>query len=168
MWGPSELEPTSNVDRHDPASVGSRVASAPPHVTATDALDVGEQIRQLQALAELRAAGILTDAELTGLKRRVLASGPDAPLEARHAGTVQAPPVGGPGSGEVAAAGNGHVPPADTQITGPAATGVSSARVGAKKARGEISGPPRPMLDRRVPKGSFVTALKVVGTIPLT
>jgi len=61
--------------------VVSPAASAPPLATATDALDVGEQIRRLQALAELRAAGILTDGELMGLKRRVLSSGSDAPLD---------------------------------------------------------------------------------------
>ncbi|MDQ4072035.1 MAG: hypothetical protein M3088_04040 [Actinomycetota bacterium] len=36
------------------------------------------------------------------------------------------------------------------------------------KARKEISGRPGPELDCRQPKGSFVTALEVVGTIPVT
>ncbi len=113
---PRDLEPTSKVNGHDPASVVSPAASAPPLATATDALDVGEQIRRLQALAELRAAGILTDGELMGLKRRVLSSGSDAPLEA---------------------------------------------------PRAEISGVSAPVLDRREPKGSYVTALDVVGMIPI-
>ena len=154
---------------HDPASAGSLVASAPPRVPATLALDVGEQIRRLQALAELRAAGVLTDGELADLKRRVLSSGSDAPLlEARHAGTMQAPQIGGTGSTAVAAAGNGHVPPADTQRTSTAATGVSPARAGAMKGRAEIAGASQPVLDRHVPKGRYVTALKVVGTKPIT
>ena len=83
LAGPRELEPTSRVDGHDPASVGSPAASAPPHVTAGAAFDVGEQIRRLQALAELRAAGILTDGEVTVLKRRVISPGSGAPLEDR-------------------------------------------------------------------------------------
>lgn len=129
--GARELEPTSKVNGHDPASPPSLAASALPQAAATDALDVGEQIRQLQALAELRAAGMLTDEELTDLKRRVLSSGSDAPLEAPHAGTMQAPHGGRPVSTAAAAAGNGHAPAANTQ-------------------------------------GSYVTALKVVGTRPIT
>ncbi len=167
--GPRELEPTSKVNGHDPASLFSLAASAPPHATASDALDVGEQIRRLHVLAALRATGILTDGELTDLKRRVLSSGSDGPLEARHAGEMQAPHIGAPGSAAVAAAGNGHAPPADKQKTGkPAATGGSSVRVGAKKARAGTSGVSGPVLDRSVPKGSYVTALEVVGTRPIT
>ena len=122
--GPRELEPTSRVDGHDPFC-GSRAAPAPPRNTTAGGLDVGEQIRRLQALAELRAAGIVTDGELTDLKRRVLASGPDAPLEARHAETMQAPHTGGPGGAEASAARNGRLPTADTQGTGKTGTGVS-------------------------------------------
>jgi len=159
----------SKVNGHDPASLVSLAASAPPHATASDALDVGEQIRRLQALAALRATGILTDGELTDLKRRVLLSGSDGPPEARHAGMMQAPHIGGPGSAAVAAAGNGHVPPANTQKAGKAAaTGESSVRVGAKKAKAGTSGVSGPVLDRREPKGSYVTALEVVGTKPIT
>lgn len=165
--GPRELEPTRKVDGHDPASVVSLTAS-PPRVTATDALDVGEQIRQLQALADLRAAGTVTEGELTDLKRRVLSPVSDAPLEARHAGTGQAAHIDGLGSAAVTAAGNGHVPPADTQKTGTAATGVSPAGVGATKARNKVNGVSGPVLDRRVPKGRYVSALKVVGTRPIT
>ena len=73
----------SKVNGHDPRSEAASAVSAPPNVTATDALDVGEQIRRREALGQLRAAGILTDAELTDLKRRVLSSGSDAPPQAR-------------------------------------------------------------------------------------
>lgn len=163
---PRELEPPSKVDGHDSASVGSRVASGPPHVTATDALDVGEQIRQLQALAELRGAGILTDGQLTALKRRVLSSGSDAQPEARHAAVMQAAAVGGLRSADARAAGIGAVQPADTNRTGTAATGVSP--VGPTTARNKISRAPGPALGRRAPKGSYVTAMKVVGTTPVT
>lgn len=117
--GPRDLGPASKVNGHDPASAGSLVASAPPRVPATLALDVGEQICRLQALAELRAAGVLTDGELADLKRRVLSSGSDAPLETLRAGMMQAPRhIGGPASTEAAAAGNGHVPPADKRRRG--------------------------------------------------
>ncbi len=81
---------------------------------------------------------------------------------------VQAAHIDGPGSAEAAAAGNGHVPPADTQRTGTAATGVSPVGVRATKARDKISRASGPMLDRREPKANYVTALKVVGTIPVT
>lgn len=149
--------------------MGSPAASAPPHVTAGDAFDVGEQIRRLQALAELRAAGILTDGELTDLKRRVLSSGSGAPLGARHAATKPPPHIGGPGSAEPAAAGIGDAPPADTQRKGKAAaTGVSPVGPGPNKARDKDSRASGPVLDRREPKGHYVTALKVVGTIPVT
>ncbi len=167
--GPRELEPTSKVNGRDPASRFSLAASPPAHATASDALDVGEQIRRLHVLAALRATGILTDGELTDLKRRVLLSGSDGPLEARHAGEVQAPHIGGPGGAVVAAASNRHAPPADEQKTGKAAaTGVSTVRVRAKKAKAGTSGVPGPVLDRSVPKGSYVTALEVVGTKPIT
>jgi len=92
------------VNGHDAASLFSLAASAPAHATASDALDVGEQIRRLHVLAALRAAGILTEGELTDLKRRVLSSGSDGPLEARDAGMTHAPHNGGPGSATVAAA----------------------------------------------------------------
>ena len=164
----SELEPTSNVDGSGPsASLGPLAASAPPHATATDAHDVGEQICRLQALAELRVAGILTDAELTDLKRRVLWSGSDAPPEARHAGMTQAPHIGGPESAAVAAAGNGHARRANTQGIATAANGVASGGVGTKKASNEASGLSAPTLGRRGPKASYVTALKVVGMVPI-
>ena len=167
--GPRDLGPASKVNGHDPASAGSLVASAPPRVPATLALDVGEQICRLQALAELRAAGVLTDGELADLKRRVLSSGSDAPLETLRAGMMQAPRhIGGPASTEAAAAGNGHVPPADKRRTGTAATGVAPVSAGATKARNDISGVSGPALNRRVPKGSYVTTLKVVGTKPIT
>lgn len=78
-----------------PTSARSPDAIGPPHATASDALDVGEQIRQLQALVELRGAGILTDGELPALKRRVLLSGSHAPHGARHAPVTQAGAVGG-------------------------------------------------------------------------
>ena len=166
---PRELEPTSRVNGHDPASAGSLVASAPAHPTANDALEVAEQIRQLQALAELRAAGILTEGELTDLKRRALLSGSDAPQEARHAGMMQAPHIGGPGSAEAAVAGNGHEAPADTPRTATAAaTGVSPVGVGATKAKNKVKGISGPVLNRGVPKGRYVTALEVVGTKPIT
>jgi len=161
----SELEPTSNVDGSGPsASLGPLAASAPPHATATDARDVGEQICRLQALSELRVAGILTDAELTDLKRRVLWSGSDAPPEARH--MMPAPHAGGRGSAAVYA-GNGRVRPEQKQRTAIAATGVSSGGARATKARNEISGASGPALDRREPKGSYVTTLKVVGVTPI-
>ncbi len=166
--GPRDLEPTSVVDDHYPAYVGFPAAPSPPPITAIDALDVGEQIRRLQALAELLAAGILTDVEVIDLKRRVLASGPDASLEVRCTATMLALNTGGGGSAEAAAAGNGHVPPADTQRAGPAATGASSAGAGATKEKNKISGAPGPVLNRRAPKGSYVTTLKVVGTKPIT
>ena len=124
------------VNGHDAASLFSLAASAPAHATASDALDVGEQIRRLHVLAALRAAGILTEGELTDLKRRVLSSGSDGPLEARDAGMTHAPHNGGPGSATVAAASNGHVPPADAQKTGEAAAiGVSSVRVKQRRRR---------------------------------
>ena len=134
--GPRELEPTSMVNGHDAASLFSLAASAPAHATASDALDVGEHVEPANLLAALRAAGILTEGELTDLKRRVLSSGSDGPLEARDAGMTHAPHNGGPGSATVAAASNGHVPPADAQKTGEAAAiGVSSVRVKQRRRR---------------------------------
>lgn len=126
--GPHELGPTSTVNGREPASLFSLAAPPPAHATASDALDVGEQIRRLQVLAAPRATGILSDGELTDLKLGVL-SGSD---EARHAGKMQAPHIGAPGS----TAGNGHVPPADAQKTGEAAAiGVSSVRVKQRRRR---------------------------------
>jgi hypothetical protein len=45
---------------------------------------------------------------------------------------------------------------------------VAPVSAGATKARNDISGVSGPALNRRVPKGSYVTTLKVVGTKPIT
>ena len=81
---------------------------------------------------------------------------------------MQAPQRDEPASAKAAAAGNGDVPPAHAQGTGAAANGASHAGVGAKKAASKTSGASGPVLVHRAPKGRFVTALKVVGTRPIT
>lgn len=163
---PREPEPTRQVDGHDPASVATPVGAGAPHVTGTDGLDVGEQIRRLQALAELRGAGILTDGELPALKRRVLSPGSDVLPEARPAAVTHAA-VGGLPSAEPSAD-TGSVGPAEMLQTGTAVTGVSPAGVSATTATDKTSRVLGPVLDHRPPTGSYVTALKVVGTTPVT
>lgn len=135
---PHELERTSKVNGHVPASVDSPAAPAPSPRIATDALDVGEQIRRLQALVELQAAGILTLGELTDLKRRVLLSGLDDGPEARHAAATPAPPMDELASAEAATPG-GKVPPAEPLGTAKAATGASPVGARATKATADLA-----------------------------
>ncbi|MBA3420906.1 MAG: hypothetical protein H0U12_03280 [Thermoleophilaceae bacterium] len=90
---PGEHEPkiTGDFGRSDPSA-----ASAPLRDTAANTVEVGEEIRQLQALAQLRAAGILTDEEVTDLKWRVLLGRPDGRSQGRHTGVTEARHAGDP------------------------------------------------------------------------
>lgn len=157
----------SRVNGQGPASPGSPTP-ATPRAAANDALDVGEQIRRLQALVELRASGILSEDELLDLKRGVLAPGSDAPREARDVRTIQTPRSGEPESAIATTEVNGRVPSPDTHRNGKPPGGASSAGAAGKQATAASSGAPRPQLNRREPKSTYVTTLKVVGTIPIT
>lgn len=143
---------------HDP------VAPADPHLEATGPLDVGEQIRRLEALARLRAAGVLTDGELTDLKRRVLSLESQGRSDTRQPALIPAPPGDGPAAAGSRAPANSGAPAPTPSTRGNAATGGSSPGAGASKAKGG----PEPILVRHPPRATYVTHLEVVGTIPVT
>jgi hypothetical protein len=48
--------------------------TSPPAVAPPASPDMGEKLAQLKELGELRAAGVLTDAEFEGQKNRILSS----------------------------------------------------------------------------------------------
>lgn len=154
----------SRVSGRGSASLGSP-APATPDAAGNDARDVGEQIRQLQALVELRASGILTEDELLDLKRDVLSQGADAPREARDVPTTQA---GRPLEPAVATTeANGRVRSPNTHRNGKSPGGASSAGAAGKKATDAQAGGLHPQITRREPNAAYMTTLKVVGTIPI-
>jgi hypothetical protein len=157
----------SRVNGQGRASLGSP-APATPQAAAKDTLDVGEQIRRLQALVELRASGILTQDELLDLKRGVLSPESAAPQEAQNERTVQASRPGEAGSAAVTKEVDGRAPSPSTRRNGKPPGGASPVSAAGKKASVASRGAPRPQLNRREPKSTYVTTLKVEGTIPIT
>ena len=151
----------SRLNGHDPALQAAPAGSPPLYVEAAGPLDVGEQIRRLEVLARLRTGGILTDDELTSLKRRVLSPRADTQ---QPAPIVPSPSdVPETATGRAASSGGATAPTPSSQAK--AATGASSP-AGASKAKAKQGS--GPILVRHAPKATYVTHLEVVGTIPVT